>query len=482
MRRTTGSVIDSCIDINLNGIKRVCQASSDHCVVGGDSASPSFQFSTLFTGCLHLIEATLVSRRLATIRCATAQKAWPLVLAVCNACGLSAGTTVAQSALEPATGWAPPTRLAALPPNRNFSWPSLAISRDTLYVAANLMPTLPQLSIGLRQLFLMRVPGGVLSLPEGPFAFAYPQAVVDREGAYHLFWTEFQPRTTPPTRWPASPSALWHSTLVRGTWTRPEKLLEGAALFWNRRQGNVVVDSRGIVHVVVAGNFSTGGFAVGHMSLRGGTWQLQQFPGVVLYTSLTATRDHLVLAYVAADQSSSATRLVVARAPLVTGEWGPTVGVTSFGNGHPLQPFVLVERDSALNLIWFESAAPLSTTAGLHHASSVDGGASWSEGRSVEVHAIPDAVTAAPSRCGPTIIVESIDSARIGLVASLREVRLSAARASAPRAMYPQFPSTVSGAIASLGDSLKLVFSAIRDSSAAPDIEVGSRAACPPRP
>ena len=333
-------------------------------------------------------------------------------------------------------------------------------------------------------MLLTRVPGGPLPLPLGPFLFAFPQGVLDRDGSYHLFWGEFRPGTVRATTWPANPATLWYARWAAGVWTTPEKVAEGSALYWNGEQGHVVLDSTGAVHVILAGFFQPNGFALLQLTHRDTAWARHTFPMQALYASMTATKAGLVLAYVAADSAGgAATALRVQRSTGNAGDsWEHADLVARADRGGLTSPILLPRTGGGVDLLWMESASPLATSQRLHYATLSDPGANVSpRDQSVEAQASPGSLRAATTPCGPIALVEVIEQRAGRLGVSLEAIRFDGVGPPTPGRIYPQFDLTASGAVTPFADAVAVVFAAVRDSTRSPTLDIGRTNGCPRR-
>jgi hypothetical protein len=393
------------------------------------------------------------------------------------------GASIARAQRSSASpGWGAPTTVAS-DSTRTIRWPSLATHRDTIYIAANLWPVQRGAAIGTRQMLLTRVPGGPIPLPPGRFLFAFPQGVLDRDGSYHLFWAEFRPGTVRATSWPVNPATLWYAQWAAGVWTRPEKVAEGSALFWNGEQGHVVLDSTGAVHVIAAGFFQPNGFALLQLTHRDTSWARHTFPMHALYASMTATNAGLVLSYVAADSAGGgATALRVQRSTGNAGDsWEHAELVARADRGGLGSPILLARPGGGADLLWMASASPLATSQRLHYATLSDLGTHVSGEHSVEAQAVPGSLRAATTPCGPIALVELIEQRAGRLGVSLEAIRFDGVGPPTQGRIYPQFDLTASGAVTPLADAVAVVFGAVRDLTRSPTLDVGRTTGCPRR-
>lgn len=412
----------------------------------------------------------------------SARRAVEVALSVaCLASGGVACNAQAQRNFAPVEWSAPTTVLSDS--SRSVRWPTLATHHDTIYIAANLWPVRAGAAIGTRQMLLMRVPGGTLPLPAGPFSFAFPQGVLDRAGRYHLFWGEFGSGADRATTWPPNPRTLWYARFAAGVWTTPQKVAEGSALYWNGEQGHVVLDSAGAVHAIVAGFFQPDGFALLQLTRRDTSWIRNVVPMQALYASMTATRKGLVRVFVAAEPTGAATALKVQRSTGDAGDaWENAEVVVRADRGGLSSPILLPRADGDAGLLWMESASPLASSQRLHYATLNDLGRHVSRDQTVEAQVAPGSLRAATTPCGPIALVEVMEqrSGRLGI--ALEAIRFDGGREAVPVRIYPQFDITASGAVAPLGDAVAVVFAAVRDSTGSPTLDVGRTPVCLRRP
>lgn len=222
-------------------------------------------------------------------------------------------TQVAARAVAPADSVHSnsPVNLAGLPDNQMIRWPALAVSSDTVFVAANLFPLRGD-SLMPRPLYLGRLHQSAaglvalspLALPAGDFQFAYPR-VVSARGMLHLVWAEFRP-PLPATAaaWNSSSrfsaASLWHSALGSVGWSAPERIATAYWFGWNNEMGGIAVGASGALHVVAWKGDTGSKPHVNDFRLSAGRWESSAFSytGLNQASAIVARGDTLVVALV----------------------------------------------------------------------------------------------------------------------------------------------------------------------------------------
>lgn len=227
--------------------------------------------------------------------------------------------------------------LLAVPEKQFIRWPSIALRSDTVFVVANVFQGE---SLTVRPAYLGRLRQSArgdlvalapLELPAGDFQFAYPRIIV-AGSRLHLIWAEFgfRPRTT--MAWQQASllrKSLWHSALLDGVWSVPEKIATGEGLGWDDETGSVAVDASGTLHVAVWKGNTDSIPHVHDFRLDGVRWDSSRLP----YTGLNpaaaiATRgDTTVLAAIA--EAGDTARVMVLESTDHGKQWTNPVVVSS---------------------------------------------------------------------------------------------------------------------------------------------------------
>ncbi|HEY5062418.1 MAG TPA: hypothetical protein VII52_12835 [Gemmatimonadaceae bacterium] len=220
---------------------------------------------------------------------------------------------------SPAAGQ--PVLLLGVPENHLIRWPSVAVRSDTVFVAANVFPTVGD-SLDARPAYLGRLRQNAagdlvalapLALPQGDFQFAYPR-ITRAGGRLHLVWAEFRSPARTTATWMSvanSPTSLWHAVLDNGGWSAPERFATSEWFAWNSESGDVAVGASGTLHVVVWQGDAGPPSPVRDYRLTGGLWEHSGLPYARLnQANAIATRgDTVVIALV--DGTSDPERVVV---------------------------------------------------------------------------------------------------------------------------------------------------------------------------
>jgi hypothetical protein len=208
--------------------------------------------------------------------------------------GESAGEPSSPGILRPLTG--PPS-------GTSLRWPSIARSRDTLWVVANLFPIARGERVPERALYLIREPGGPLVPPQGPYAFAYPRLLAGNSASIHLLWGEPDTLRSEVSSWPGRITRVLHSQYVAGKWSEPDVAVSGTNLTWAADGNPALVDSRGRLHVTLPGMYG-GSYShrLLHVVRRGDDWHFQELPFGASYSSgAVLSADSLVIVYAGSD-------------------------------------------------------------------------------------------------------------------------------------------------------------------------------------
>lgn len=358
-----------------------------------------------------------------------------------------------------AADWSDPSMLHASRPGTTLRWPSVAITGDTFYVAANVFPSDTATALDRRPLTVLRSPGTSLGVPEGEFLFAFPKGVVDSRGAYHLIWAEPDSLIKDVRWWPSLRlRSLWYATYDGKTWSPPEKLLDAKRIVLNAEHGVFISDRRNGLHLVLPTTGSDMRRTLTYLRKTEGTWHVRQFATVAAYASILAWRsDSIVMAYTASGTTLSG------RGNAVSVHISPDRGVTwdapvfvSEPDARDAAITLLAKTPEKLHLVWARRDGTFNLTA-LVGRESRDG-AEWTRmpdvqlphgGMPIHLDAIDGAVT---------VIVEEFDGQRL----SLREVTWRGARAQL-RPLFGGFQHAGSAGFAGSSRTSVLVWSGNRN-------------------
>lgn len=253
---------------------------------------------------------------------------------------------------------------------------------------------------------------GRLPHPEGDFQFLYPVSVTDATGGVHLIWGESQERVTSKDGLLLPRvSSVWHSLWENETWTPPEQVFSAPYIVWAGRT-NGVATTRGSVFVSLA----TPPRAT-IMLHRGpeGTWNTHQVPndqrpdetwGSYAYTALAADDTVAFLAQIASDpERSRHTSVYVSKMTLGSGHWDQPVALFE-PSTDDLSDVRLTVVDGKLHAIWLrgESGRGFSHSS-VQHATSRDGGRTWTQLPQLEFSPSVIAVRYAVDSCGRVHVV-----------------------------------------------------------------------------
>ncbi len=322
--------------------------------------------------------------------------------------GRRAGAGTPAAAGSPLAGWSVPERLALMPRGLSLRWPSVVVREGAVLLAGNVVPVEAGAPMPTRPLILLG--GGITEPPSGDFSFAYPKAVLDSSGAYHLFWAEPDHRSNTDGRWPGTTlTGLWHAVRRGGRWSVPERLLAEKNILWGAEPGSVVVDGRGRIQLVVPA-IPPSGYLPELRLLRwsAGSWHAQTLSDATpSYASVGALADDsLLAAYTGPDRAVRAdgNSVFVIWSTDGGASWGRPQLVSRSGSTPATRPLVVTGGGHAA-LIWVQArsgAAPV-----LRLRSSRDGGTHWENEEDAPVSGNVLGLVAFPDSCGDVSAVLS---------------------------------------------------------------------------
>jgi hypothetical protein len=291
-------------------------------------------------------------------------------------------------------------------PGTSLRWPSLAVRKDTVYVATNVFRDDGSVSTPPHAFLLARVPGLPLSPPPGEFAFAYPQLLSRTEGGLDLFWGEFDKLPSTPRDWMRAVTSLWHAEYRNDVWSTPERIADRVQFLWGSEGGQVARTPTGFVIVTPA---SLGGGAPVLMQVSGATgrWTSRSLALTANYASVIATGDRaLVAAYVAPNVAVPGDRgtVFVIRSADLGMHWREPEIVSAAGSGIAFAPR-LAAAGNVLDLVWGRGRGSLSLES-LVRRRSTDRGKTWGDPHVVSLRSGSRAFHIAASPCNDVGVVE----------------------------------------------------------------------------
>lgn len=256
-----------------------------------------------------------------------------------------------------ASPWSPAAPISGIPVNRLIRWPSLSVSRDTIYLAGNLLPIEGD-SISMGEVHLRKMPGGVLPKPAGAFQFVYPKIVVGGKGEVHLIWAEFDSVRLSAARWGSATikTALWHSVMTGSEWAPAERIYEAPALEWTGDGSHVAVDQSGDLHVVVWA-FAATTVGIVHLRRSQAGWRAVGSPRASMSkaSGVRSSNDSVFIAFVPLVIGSLSKSLEVQMSANRGDTWSAPIVVRPSGTrGVELPQFISVGNLTVL--AWGESA------------------------------------------------------------------------------------------------------------------------------
>jgi hypothetical protein len=297
----------------------------------------------------------------------------------------------------------------------------MAVWGDRIIIAGNLAPIESGVPLPTATLFLRDVTGSALQPPSGDWLFAYPKLVTDAAGVLHFLWAE--PATRPQSfdAWSTRMTSLWHASLRKSGWTKPELLLKADDVSWGPEEGHVIADSAGVVHVVSSARGGAAPKGLTYFAIRQDSIARTAVGVTAAYASVAMRDADGLIVYSGLDPAArrSHNALMVMRSSDRGRSWSAPSSVMSVqGARIPL----VANFGGRWHLTWMQSLSDTIGHESLVYASS-DDGTEWPTPLSRQR---PDVVTLTQSftsdECGRVYGVLS-QIGRDGL--SIREVRLT---------------------------------------------------------
>jgi len=320
------------------------------------------------------------------------------------------GASTALAAQMPSGGWLEPQLVPGVKAGRLIQWPSVVVVADTLIIAANAAPRADRPDGS--SLVLVRLPGGVLSPPTGPFYYFFPKLLVDGRRRLHMLWGE--PSDTVIAAGGVPPiTKLWYSSFAAGRWSTPERFFdaEDRRIAWEDQMAIAGIDELGELHV--AAPVTLGGrFPLTYMK-RGanGQWSVREIAPNALYGSIAAWgRGSLAAAWMAPDTvRSQSPRPDLLLMTMISNDGGKTWSTPARVPvpGAPLMRSpVLVPADGEMHLAWVMRERGRAGNGFIRHASMsltdlLRGSTAWRVAPESEMRpGFHTRFTLAVSRCG----------------------------------------------------------------------------------
>lgn len=318
-----------------------------------------------------------------------------------------------------ALAWNAPASLVR-GPTVLFRAPVLAISDSVGYVLSGpptepVRPRVGAPSADAGRLLAMRLPDRAIQPPDGPFAFVFPQAAVDRRGVLHVVWAE-----------PAAPAALdtagdlrlvrlgslWYATYDGRSWSPPARIYENERIDWEpARASGLALDAAGDPHLAFGGEDREGRWMLIHLRRRGGSWlRTDVRPAApVVYADLAAgPAGRVAVVYVSSHRDADGFH----QNALFTVH--STDGGETWDAHRPLggpaawpasEPRIVMGPEGTEHVVWTRNVPGAFDSEGLWHAASADAGRTWSAGAALPLSGVTDGKRAVADRAGAVHVV-----------------------------------------------------------------------------
>lgn len=251
--------------------------------------------------------------------------------------------------------------LEGVPANHAIRWPILTSLHDTVYVAANIYPVpLSQgKAVGVRPIYLARLPGGAIPAPPGPFQFICPKILKAPNGDLHMVWAERDSLVTSALDWPGQrQNALWHAVFARGSWSMPTQILRASTLDWTTDDGHMALDASGSLHLVVWRAEIGQPLGIMHLRRDAASWHVARVPYFTVHehAAVLVAGDSVLVALVGtSEDASDTTGVTVLRSADRGGVWSPPVVIHGLGARSAWHP-QFIRLGMKTLLLWGEKA------------------------------------------------------------------------------------------------------------------------------
>lgn len=287
-----------------------------------------------------------------------------------------------------AESWSAPRSAGTLPRGTFLRSPSLASAGVSTYVAG-LPSSAGRASISpddsSRSYRIFGLDGAALGVPAGDFRFENARILGGPDARLHLIWGERGPRHArssadslgPPIR----VGTLWHSVYAPESGWSPARILvaqsgDGDGLLWNSESSAAVVAPSGRIHIVVP----RVNRELVYLSYAERSWEVDSIPAKALYASVAEGSDgERYIAYIGrAPGRSQMNALLFVRSASSGDAWSNPKPIDGAERGGATRPRLLTGADGSLHLMWAMSAPGTLLSSAVRHASSRNGGRTWS--------------------------------------------------------------------------------------------------------
>jgi len=354
---------------------------------------------------------------------------FPVVVAlVAGACQRQPIGPVGQPRARESSGackqriWSAPAPLLTPPASRRSVArnPSIAADANDVYIVGNDVPFLDK-PVRVGETFTAwRVGHGSIGAPAADRAFVSPKAVLDSSGRLHVVWAEpaaLEP-VIPPYHWMLlQASSLWSAEYQPDSgWSSPTLIYSGPVVWTGVMRGTVGggEESENLIAAPIEG----GGALV--VDFSGGRWSATPVPirPEPAYVSVLGLGTKRLLAVVKADTTQTQDRnSVFLYEQRADGPWRLASLVQHSGTQPAMEVKLLKGTGGRVHMIWRQMLREDYFV--IRHASSDDGGESFSNPSDLPSGGLIRGVDAATDDCGRVHVVYEdwsggMDAVRIG--------------------------------------------------------------------
>lgn len=350
----------------------------------------------------------------------TVLRACVLAVALAACAGAEPGKEIRGDSAAGATlAWSAPALLVR-GPTVLFRTPVLAISDSVGYVLSG-PPTEPvrartgNRSADAGSLLAIRLPGRAIQPPDGPFAFIFPRAALDRRGVLHVVWAEPVSRTALDTAGDlrlVRLGSLWYATHDGRNWSPPARIYENERIDWDpARASALALDTAGDPHLAFGSEDREGRWMLIHLRRRGGSWlrtDLRPAAPVVYVDLAPGPAGRVAAVYVSSHRDEDGfhqNALFTAHSTDGGETWDAHRPLGGPSTWPASEPRIVIGPGGTEHAVWTRTVPGAFDSEGLWHAASADGGATWSGIAALPLSGVTDGKRAVADRAGAVHVV-----------------------------------------------------------------------------
>jgi hypothetical protein len=240
---------------------------------------------------------------------------------------------------------------------------------------------------------------------------------VDGHKRIHLLWGETQSPPATFAKWPLIVTELWHSVYDGRAWSAPERVTTRDGLRWGI-EGQVVVDARDVIHVMVPVVTNAGTQPVAHLRLNEGRWDARDIPTFATNaTVVSLSPDSLLAVLLGVGTTGKARRdaLLLTRSADGGSTWSVPNTIESLSRAPGRNPLLRAARGQ-VHLVWLQSRSDVLGDEAIAYAMSVDAGRTWSQSVGQKLPAMTLSHSFMLDRCNqPLGVASQFDGGRLRL-------------------------------------------------------------------